>query len=166
MKILAVCTANTNRSPTAERIIRERYPDWEVDSAGTWGGPHILTEELLNWADLVICADLSHKKFIEEHHPTFPEDLIAVMGISDQYDREDPDLVDLIEYWLDRHIVPGRQFGRTIIPAKLAAGLTPTQIARAKWLRAREAKWAAEVEEQKARDAYDAAPPDINDSGK
>lgn len=37
MKVLFVCLGNICRSPTAEGIMRQIAPDWQIDSAGTGG---------------------------------------------------------------------------------------------------------------------------------
>jgi protein-tyrosine-phosphatase len=88
MKLLAVCTANICRSPSIEVAMRtiatSRGVDIEISSAGTrssGGQPadtvtqavakqsgfdlstHVsqaLTAELVDWADLVLCAELDH----------------------------------------------------------------------------------------------------------
>ena len=35
MKIIVICTGNTCRSQIAEGLLRNKYPDYEVQSAGT-----------------------------------------------------------------------------------------------------------------------------------
>ena len=59
-KILFVCNANMYRSPTAEAMYKndKRY---SVKSAGVWeGSKNLLTEELLEWADIVLVMEFSY----------------------------------------------------------------------------------------------------------
>jgi protein-tyrosine phosphatase len=95
-RILFVCTANTCRSPLAEWILRrlaaERGLAIEVQSAGIFASPgaamsnyssHILrergidhsfgsqrvSEQLMNWADLVLTMTAGHKHELLLRHP-------------------------------------------------------------------------------------------------
>ena len=70
MKILFVCSANVDRSPTAERIYSGRC-DLEVKSAGTSEYARTpVCEELIQWADAVLCMEKKHKKRIEKKFPS------------------------------------------------------------------------------------------------
>ncbi|MBD3229617.1 MAG: hypothetical protein GF329_15660 [Candidatus Lokiarchaeota archaeon] len=53
MKLLFVCTANHDRSPTAEQLFKENH---ETKSAGIikWS-PTILNKDLIDWADKIFC---------------------------------------------------------------------------------------------------------------
>ena len=97
-RILFVCNANLNRSPTFERYFKD-FPGLEVRSSGThYGYPYRLNAELLEWADKVFVMDLSQEKFIADNYPLHLEK-VNVVGISDQYDTDSPQLIELIEYW-------------------------------------------------------------------
>ena len=100
-RLLFICMANTNRSPTFERYFKKHFPKkFEVKSTGTYYGyPEQLTEKLLIWADKVYCMDLSQELFIKNHFPKYLNK-VQVIGISDQYDPDSPELIELIEYWL------------------------------------------------------------------
>jgi protein-tyrosine-phosphatase len=96
--ILVVCTANICRSPVAMALLRDRLArrgleDWTVDSAGTWAvarrgaaqysravmaqagldiDDHIarmVTEPLLDGADLVLCMEEGHVEALRNEFP-------------------------------------------------------------------------------------------------
>ena len=63
-KILFVCSANIDRSPTAEHIYANQT-DLEVKSAGVGCyAQQPVTTELLQWADVVLCMEDEHKNHI------------------------------------------------------------------------------------------------------
>ena len=100
IKILFVCTCNINRSPTFERYFKRNFKEHDVRSAGThYGYPYQVNKELLNWADIVYVMDLSQAKFIQERFPDYYPKL-EIIGISDQYDPDEPALMELIKFWL------------------------------------------------------------------
>lgn len=71
MKILFVCTANRDRSHTAEAYYTLKYPEHEFRSAGInkylcerhEHGVH-LRRTHLDWADRIVCAELIHSDYI------------------------------------------------------------------------------------------------------
>ena len=85
-KVLFVCTANQQRSPTAERMY-EDDPRFEVKSAGTEAlmGREVTADDL-RWADLVVVMEQRHEQKILTR---FPEESgtarIVVLGIPDVY---------------------------------------------------------------------------------
>lgn len=95
--------ANTNRSPTFERYFKKHYDKkFEVKSTGTYYGyPERLTEDILEWADIVYVMDLSQELFISRYFPEYVKK-VEVIGISDQYNPDDEDLIELIEYWIKK----------------------------------------------------------------
>ena len=67
MKVLFVCTQNLMRSPTAEMLYRGR-PDLEVRSAGIAPDAIVpITEELLQWAEIVFAMDSGHRLHLQTH---------------------------------------------------------------------------------------------------
>ena len=106
MKILFVCSANTQRSPAFEREFKKvikaskNFKDWEVKSAGVWYGyPNRLTPVLMEWADTIYVMDLSHKIWINKRYPKYLFK-VKIIGISDQYDTDSPELKELFNYWI------------------------------------------------------------------
>ena len=103
IKLLFICMANTNRSPTFERYFKEHYSNkFEVKSSGIYYGyPESLTEKLLKWADKIFVMDLSQELFIKNHFPKYLKK-VKVIGISDQYDPDSPELIELIKFWITK----------------------------------------------------------------
>lgn len=100
VKVLFVCSANKQRSATAEDYFYYRYPEHEFKSAGTnhkiceQEGTTPLTEELIEWSDIVICMEEKHRTIIKKHSKTKKK--ILVINIPDIYKYNDPILLDLL----------------------------------------------------------------------
>jgi len=105
-RILFVCTANVDRSPTAEDLYRddERY---EVRSAGV--APFatvVLTRDLLLWADRVFVMNEredQHRTMIRIRFPDVDRPVFD-LDIEDRWPRGDPELVALILRRLRPHL--------------------------------------------------------------
>lgn len=118
--ILIVCTANICRSPVveallADRLEKEGYHNWQVASAGTWAMPghgasrfsvEVLAEhgldisghhsspvsqELLEWADLVLCLASGHAEALKAEFPTKARKIFMLSEMSGRpYSVHDP----------------------------------------------------------------------------
>ena len=95
-KMLFVCTANHDRSPTAE-IMYQRHPGLEAKSTGIFK-PEKKVREDLTWADVVVVMEDVHETYIREH---FAQELgdkpVFVLGIEDRYRFMEDELTSLIE---------------------------------------------------------------------
>jgi len=98
MKVLFVCTANKLRSPTAEDVFRD-YPGIEAMSAGTdANAPTPLTKELVASVDLIIVMENHHREHIRKKFKQRPADSrIITLNIPDEYERGDPELIELLK---------------------------------------------------------------------
>ncbi len=73
MTILFVCTSQKDRSPCLERHFRKKFPLHEYRSAGinkyhtTKKGTHYITQEDIDWADLIVYAEDIHRKVVGEN---------------------------------------------------------------------------------------------------
>ena len=100
MKILYVCTANVDRSPTAELIGRALFPDLEHRSAGTSESlceeaeSQFLSKKQVKWANHIICMEAKHEEFIKEHYRTGKK--VTVLNIPDNYAFKDQELIDML----------------------------------------------------------------------
>ena len=108
LRVLFVCTQNRLRSPTAEALFRA-HPGWEVASAGTARDADTpLTRDLLEWADVAVCMEKGHRDWIRSKlRGVLPDDRLVTLGIPDEYEFMDPDLVTLLG-----RLVPTRLAGK------------------------------------------------------
>lgn len=102
MKILFVCSANKDRSRTAEDYFHERHPDFEFESAGTNKkicdqlGTQALTEELLDWADEIFVMENKHREWIRSNNIRKFDKKIRVLGIEDVYTYGQKELINIL----------------------------------------------------------------------
>ena len=103
MKVLFVCSANKDRSATAEEYVREAYSMHKYDAAGTNHklcfkyGTQYITEELLVWADLVLAMESKHKKEILKQVGFVPGNKIKILGIRDHYEFGNSKLKEMLK---------------------------------------------------------------------
>jgi len=95
-KLLFVCTANQERSPTAEALYND-HPAFEARSCGT----HVMaavpaSKELIEWADLILCMEKHHAETILTTFPSAKNKNLYILGITDVYPRYDERLILLI----------------------------------------------------------------------
>lgn len=73
MNILFLCTANLNRSATAEAHFAAKYPAHTYRSAGLSekecrrNGTTLCTEDMMKWADVIFVMENSHIHRIEQY---------------------------------------------------------------------------------------------------
>ena len=91
--VLFVCTANQQRSPTAEELYRNDKR-FAVRSAGTSTlSRQRVSRELLEWADLVVAMEEHHARAIRERFPDQAGTVqFLVLGIPDIYQYMDSTL--------------------------------------------------------------------------
>lgn len=104
-RLLFVGTANRLRSPTAEAIC-QGIEGVEAMSAGTNNdSEQPLTGDLIEWADVVIAMDREHRTRINrKFRAQMKGKGLAVLGIQDDYDYMQPELVSLLKARLQRWI--------------------------------------------------------------
>jgi predicted protein tyrosine phosphatase len=93
--VLFICTQNMLRSPTAEAVFRNEA-GYKVSSAGTdVDAEKPVTAELLTWADTVVAMEEHHKReLMERFEPILRGKRMVVLGIPDNYEYKDPELVE------------------------------------------------------------------------
>lgn len=103
MNVLFLCTANLNRSKTAELYFAEKYPKNDYKSAGLSSkecrrnGTTLCTEKLLAWADVVYVMEAEHLRRIEQHTGQRFLNKIISLEIPDVYSFGDNSLIEQLE---------------------------------------------------------------------
>src|SRR5690606_36649708 len=101
--ILFICSANEQRSKTAEDYFTSKYADLEFMSADTNNkiceqeGTNPITSVILEQADLIYVMENSHKKEIKNFiNGRFKKEII-VLDIKDIYKYYQQELIELLE---------------------------------------------------------------------
>lgn len=92
------------RSSTAETVYKAE--GLNVRSAGTSKGARVpLTEELINWADLILVMEEKHRVAIETHFGNeAAQKKIIVLNIPDNFYYMEPGLVSMIRERADPYL--------------------------------------------------------------
>lgn len=92
--VLFVCTANLDRSPTAERLFHRWRDEWIAKSAGTMPalGRNPITQALVDWADMILVMQPVHAEYIHRHFKCDAKKM-RVLDIEDKYTKDDPELI-------------------------------------------------------------------------
>ena len=97
INLLFVCSRNQWRSPTAEKIYKNK-PNLNCRSAGTaHSARHKLSAIDIKWSDIIFVMENKHRAKIRADYPgesKYKE--IIVMGIEDNYQYMDKELIDEI----------------------------------------------------------------------
>ena len=98
-RVLTVCSANMLRSPTMAHVLSAEPYNFNTRSAGIAGFALIpVTEDLLMWADEVVCADTEHALYIRDKMIEYMLDKpIIDLNIPDIYEYRNPELIELIK---------------------------------------------------------------------
>lgn len=102
-RVLTVCSANMLRSPTIAHVLASTPYDYNTRSAGTSDFALIpVTEELLFWADEIVCADTEHAVIVQKRLMDLNLDKPLVnLRIPDNYEYRNPELIMMIRQRYD-----------------------------------------------------------------
>ena len=102
-RVLTVCSANMLRSPTMAVVLSMPPYDYNTRSAGTSSFALIpVTEDLLMWADEIVCADTEHALIIRDKLMEYQLDKpIVNLRIPDNYEYRNPELILMIRQRYD-----------------------------------------------------------------
>ena len=97
-RLLFICSQNRLRSPTAEQFFSQ-WPGVEAMSAGlNHDAVTPLSTDLIEWADNIIVMEQAHKnKLSKKFHGHLSGKRIVVLGIPDEYDYMQPELIRLLQ---------------------------------------------------------------------
>lgn len=103
LHFLFICTANVQRSPTAEGLF-EDTEEAEARSAGI----HPLAvkrihQSAVDWADKIFVMETGHMAFLEENFDLSGKE-ITNLDIPDIYERDDPKLIEILKEKLDKYL--------------------------------------------------------------
>ena len=105
-RVLTVCSANMLRSPTIAHVLSAEPFNYNTRSAGTHSFALIpVTQDLLMWADEIVCADTEHALMIRDKLIEYDLDKPLInLGIPDNYEYRDPKLIEMI---ISRYTIRG-----------------------------------------------------------
>ena len=94
--ILVICGRNKKRSRTAEHIFKHDE-HFHIRSAGlSPKSERKISEQDLNWADLVFVMESDHRSKILDLYPHLELPTIEVLHIPDEYEFMDEELIDIL----------------------------------------------------------------------
>ena len=95
MKILFICNAAMQRSPTAAEIFSNKH---KTACAGVYSEHRPITEKLLEWSDIIYVMEDHQRRFIGENFPKqYMQKRIVNLDIPDIFLRGQPELVKLLK---------------------------------------------------------------------
>ena len=105
MKLLFICRRNRLRSPTAEALFTNNA-SIETASAGTSSDAHNpVSADLIDLADIIFVMESVHRRRLNNKFKSaLKTKKLVVLGISDEYDYMDPELIKLLRTKLARYV--------------------------------------------------------------
>ena len=108
-KVLTVCSAGCLRSPTAAHILSSEPWNFNTRCAGTSEEYAIIpvTEALVIWADVILCMDSDHVRFVNDIQNKLAEEAsemfeynykqVINLEIEDEYNYRNPTLIQIMQ---------------------------------------------------------------------
>lgn len=103
MNILFVCSANIDRSRTAEAIFTAKYPAHTFKSAGTNQdvckdcSSTLVTNDHILWADQIFAMENKHLDYINSLQPENIADKVTVLEVPDQFKYLNDKLIAILD---------------------------------------------------------------------
>ena len=101
--ILFICSANKDRSKTAEDYFSKKYPNLNVYSSGTNQktcfqlGTNFIQLLQLDWADSIYVMETKHLEFINQFSERKHREKIEILQIKDIYTYNQKELLGLLK---------------------------------------------------------------------
>lgn len=108
---LFVCSANKQRSKTAEDYFSSIYKELSFNSAGTniktcqKEGTNPLDIDMLEWADLVLVMENKHREIINKKTESKYSKKIFVLEIEDIYKYYQKELIEILEIRANKYFI-------------------------------------------------------------
>lgn len=108
-KILFICSANKDRSRTAEDFFQQKFPSKEFKSMGTnqkicfQQNTNFITNEDLVWADSIFIMEKIHQDFIQKTFGSNFNNKIEVLKIKDHFVYNQKELIEILENKLSKY---------------------------------------------------------------
>jgi len=104
-KFLFVCSENKLRSSTAEAVFSE-YEGVEAIGAGTnKDAATPVSGDLIEWADVILVMETVHRdKISAKYKKLLKGKQLVVLDIPDNYQRMQPELIQLLEVKVSRFV--------------------------------------------------------------
>jgi predicted protein tyrosine phosphatase len=94
--LLFICSKNQWRSPTAEFLFKGHQLR-HARSAGTSDKARVkLNQKLIDWADVVFVMEYKHRDIVKQQFALNGKP-ITVLNIEDDYQFNDPELVEILK---------------------------------------------------------------------
>ncbi len=103
MNFLFVCSANLDRSRTAEAVFTAKYPDHKFRSAGTNHNvcaecrSTLVTNDHVQWADHIFAMENKHLDYMNSLQPENIAEKVTVLEVPDQYKYLNAGLIAILE---------------------------------------------------------------------
>ena len=100
--VLFVCSANKERSKTAEDYFSMLYPDIHFNSCGTniklceKEGTNPLNKDFLAGADVILVMENKHARLVKEFSKNKHGGKIVILSIEDKYTYYQKELIELL----------------------------------------------------------------------
>ena len=103
--LLFICSKNQWRSPTAELLFKNNLRH-SAKSAGTSDKARIkVNQKMIAWADIIFVMERKHRKILEYNFSeTLADKPINVLDIEDNYQFNDPELIDILKTSLQDYL--------------------------------------------------------------
>jgi len=101
-KVLFVCSANVDRSKTAEDFFSEQFSNIMIKSAGTnhtichQKGTNALDQEMIDWADVILVMENKHQDWIYTTLNAKGKQ-IEVLNIEDRFNYYSMELIEILQ---------------------------------------------------------------------
>ncbi len=105
MNLLFVCSENRLRSPTGEAMFSQ-YDGIMAIGCGTNSDAETpLSGDLVEWSDIIFAMEKTHRnKIAKKFKDLLNGKKLVCLDIPDNYTRMDPELIQLLEAKVSRHL--------------------------------------------------------------